>query len=691
MANLSNINNVLRTGSLGVGINRDPLGAFEISSATKPGIKMFNTAADGKTYEAYSDVSGNYIIYDQNADDNRLVISSGGNSTFSGNVGIGISPGENLHIFKSDATALIQASNTSGIAQLQFFPRDASNVAHLQSIKGIDSNLTFLTGGNSGNSYVPTEKMRIDSSGHVGIRTIPQTTLADFCSIEIGNIGMIMSEKADSQYNSMFVSSNAYYASGWKRKTATVDGSTYMSMYLGGIRFGTAPQGAADSAITWTNQLIIANNGNATFAGSITGVGATFLGAAASGAALVTIENNSGSTATSYGLLVKGGGNSSSGKTFEVRDDSGNTDLIVKGNGNVGIGTDSPLALLNIEGPNNQDGNDYAQLYIKGTGTYPDDIAGIVLDSAGSNQSHIRFHNNGTPKFQIRYNSGNVSDDSLFFYSFTQASDMVTMDGATGNVGIGTNSPNKELTLGGADGTQTLSFTTSAYLGDQAVIGNIEFSTHDADASYKQLANIYALKTGTNTNSGDITFWTKRNGARSEKIRIESTGDLRVKEGSIVIDSTSQGIFLGGTATTNKLDFYKTDTWAPQIYYQNATDQANATNSTQVGLYTRIGNMCMVQFRLVWVQASGTPAVDNIGIKNLPFGGSTTNTYAEVPCFLIGYTGGPSPRGNLVLTLPISNSTLALFNDTNHNGNMGNAIGSGTKEIRFSFTYTTNG
>ena len=88
MANLSNINNILRTGSLGVGINRDPLGAFEISSATKPGIKMFNTAANGKTYEAYSDVNGNYIIYDQDADDNRFVINSSGNATFAGNVTI---------------------------------------------------------------------------------------------------------------------------------------------------------------------------------------------------------------------------------------------------------------------------------------------------------------------------------------------------------------------------------------------------------------------------------------------------------------------------------------------------------------------------------------------------------------------------------------------------------------------------
>ncbi len=88
MANLSNINNILRTGSLGVGINRDPLGAFEISSATKPGVKMFNTSTNGKTYEAYSDTNGNYIIYDQDADDNRFVINTSGNATFAGNVSI---------------------------------------------------------------------------------------------------------------------------------------------------------------------------------------------------------------------------------------------------------------------------------------------------------------------------------------------------------------------------------------------------------------------------------------------------------------------------------------------------------------------------------------------------------------------------------------------------------------------------
>ena len=84
MANLSNINNILRTDSLGVGINRDPLGVLEVSSATRSGIKMFNTGASARTYETYVDASGNYIIYDEDASRNDLVISSGGDATFIG-------------------------------------------------------------------------------------------------------------------------------------------------------------------------------------------------------------------------------------------------------------------------------------------------------------------------------------------------------------------------------------------------------------------------------------------------------------------------------------------------------------------------------------------------------------------------------------------------------------------------------
>jgi hypothetical protein len=186
------------------------------------------------------------------------------------------------------------------------------------------------------------------------------------------------------------------------------------------------------------------------------------------------------------------------------------------------------------------------------------------------------------------------------------------------------------------------------------------------------------------TSGGRVTIKNKPNSGLNYPVLISlGTG----ADGDVGYQSTDQ---LAANINLELLDNYEEGTWAPQAYYQNATDQANATNTTQTGIYTKIGNVCTVQFRLIWNQASGTPAVDNIGIKNLPFGGNTTQAYAEVPCSLIGYTGGPSPRGNLTLTLPGANSTIAIFNDTNNVGNLGNAIGNGTKEMRFSFTYLTN-
>ena len=123
MANLSNINNILRTGSLGVGINRDPLGVLEVSSATKSGIKMFNTGASGKTYETYVDASGNYIIYDEDADRNDLVINTSGNATFAGEISssddINVNNGK-LVVNHASAEVRIKSTSDTGESYISF-------------------------------------------------------------------------------------------------------------------------------------------------------------------------------------------------------------------------------------------------------------------------------------------------------------------------------------------------------------------------------------------------------------------------------------------------------------------------------------------------------------------------------------------------------------------------------------------
>jgi len=66
--------------------------------------------------------------------------------------------------------------------------------------------------------------------------------------------------------------------------------------------------------------------------------------------AVCTINNQYGAGANNV-LLVKGGANESSGKVFEVQDHGGQSDFVVTGTGNVGIGdTDPSEAKLSITG-----------------------------------------------------------------------------------------------------------------------------------------------------------------------------------------------------------------------------------------------------------------------------------------------------------------------------------------------------
>ena len=141
------------------------------------------------------------------------------------------------------------------------------------------------------------------------------------------------------------------------------------------------------------------------------------------------------------------------------------------------------------------------------------------------------------------------------------------------------------------------------------------------------------------------------------------------------------GLFLGGTGNANNLDDYEEGTWTPQVYYQNSTDQANATNTVSQGTYTKIGNLVYVSFRLDFSQ-SGTPANDNIGVKNLPFAGANNH-----------YNAGGNLITNTSFTglnfqLPTAGSTLVVIVDSSNGGNFGDDFGTGSgKYIRGSFTY----
>ena len=227
MANLSNINNILRTGSLGVGINRDPLGAFEISSATKPGIKMFNTAASGKTYEAYSDTNGNYIIYDQDADDNRFVINSAGNATFTGNITLGDS-----HFIGDDTfdNLLLQSSSGENL------------------ILSAANDLIFYTGGTAPNA-LGTQRLRIFNSNG-------SATFAG--QVNVG-INLLMNNNKEIRWLD---------SGGAERTVLEVDSND--DLYLGKSGGGNL---YLVNGTSYTTAVTIDSSQNATFAGTVTAAG----------------------------------------------------------------------------------------------------------------------------------------------------------------------------------------------------------------------------------------------------------------------------------------------------------------------------------------------------------------------------------------------------------------------------------
>ena len=310
MANLSNINNILRTGSLGVGINRDPASPFEVSSSTKPGIKMFNTAASGKTYQAYSDVNGNYIIYDEDADSNRLVINSAGNATFAGDVYV---------------------TGTSN-----------SNVVISRDNMYVDAGQLYI--GADGATTDDTFRQRV-TSGSYFIESRKSGTWTN--RLQINSAGTLIASQGATFAGT--ISSSSISAEGMITVTQN-DIGTGESVGLRIIRSGGAQIWNITSGITGVDNTtfnvrnstsntnvfsIDAGTNAATFVGNITFGDGHFIGDDADDNLLIQSSANENIIINSVDdLFLRTGGT---------------TKLTVKNGGNVGIGTASPAEKLQVQ------------------------------------------------------------------------------------------------------------------------------------------------------------------------------------------------------------------------------------------------------------------------------------------------------------------------------------------------------
>jgi hypothetical protein len=175
---------------------------------------------------------------------------------------------------------------------------------------------------------------------------------------------------------------------------------------------------------------------------------------------------------------------------------------------------------------------------------------------------------------------------------------------SVGNVGIGTNSPNRKLTVNGTAGTLA-DFTSTITTG-----AGISLSDANTSSNYVRLRAI----------GNDMQLYA----GNSERMRITSAGNVEVKTGNLVIGTSGKGIDFSaatpdGTGTTGSevLDDYETGTWTP-VLAKWTGGVISATYSAQEGTYTKVGNLITLNFRIA------TTAIASQGtsipyISGLPF------------------------------------------------------------------------
>ena len=230
-----------------------------------------------------------------------------------------------------------------------------------------------------------------------------------------------------------------------------------------------------------------------------------------------------------------GGGITGNGTTNAIPRWDGATVLadsvIAQSGTNIGIGTTSPSALLHVSG---------SSPIIQ------------TQDTDGTNQTGRMYQLGADLTFSSRNNTSRGS----FSFQASNGTDTVErmrIDSA-GNVGIGTTSPSAKLHIASTNAAITdplsvgnaLRFTDNDPTQNQGqVTGTIEWETKDSNNAGVQS---YITTISSNTGSGNLSFGTGAGGSATERMRIDSSGQVQFN------NYTSSSSFTGTAAANLAVD-----------------------------------------------------------------------------------------------------------------------------------------
>ena len=193
------------------------------------------------------------------------------------------------------------------------------------------------------------------------------------------------------------------------------------------------------------------------------------------------------------------------------------------------------------------------------------------------------------------------------------------------------------------DGLRVTGVTTITGTGEYL----LKLNKSDSSAVYTQFTN---STTGTSTSDGfrigmdsneDGLVWLREDGNvkfgtnNSERLRIDTSGNVTANTGNIIIGTAGKGIDYSAQSgaaagmASELLDHYEEGTFTPTFGASNGT--STTAYSTQSGKYTRIGNIVHVQIRIT-LSSLSTGVHSHAWISGLPIASAERTATSAIVC-----------------------------------------------------------
>jgi hypothetical protein len=419
----------------------------------------------GSTKTAYGALGSNETAFYSNssttimADGASAVIkfAAGGNTEqmrlTSTGLGLGTSsPSQKLTV---SGNAQIQGANTflyidnGGVGGSAF---KAEVIGSTSVAVGSDSNHPLVFKTNS------TEKMRLDSSGNLGVGFTPSPTGSNARALQLTNYGTL---SGNGNTGSMSMAANAYESAdnSWNRVNGTSAGM-YQVGYTGIHSWYNAGASTAGSAISWTQAMTLDASSNLVVGGTSVFAATITSYASASRSGGLGIRNSAGTAAGGIYTAAAGSG-------------GGSTDVYVEGAGILGFSTG---------------GSERARITSGG-----DLLVGTT--SAVSGGGVLQISNGITfPATQSASSNANTLDDyeeGTFTVTFTPAtSGTITLSGIYNTLAY--TKVGRLVTVTG----ELLVSSVSTPIGTSVTIGNLPFAASGASNAFASGFGILDLGTG---------------------------------------------------------------------------------------------------------------------------------------------------------------------------------------------------